>query len=260
MWRDEISKSREQNSQKKLRHFLTNSAAQHVYSLQSTRVVFQSIQWHENSLTHDANQLANDERDEACSSGAFRNLKLSDFLKKGRRRHNDEKTDRTDWFLQPFSTWNQSINAISVSINQVKTQTEVSEAETKQAFVWCFLIEHCYHHLYVLTSSITDVLETTEKSHISKRNCCLKGQKVILKTHHGSLVDLSAEWCSSPLNLLTVSPVQSVNSFLSFCSRSLPQNEANSQRETAAGTKPRLWNQTTFLSWGKTSGETPAEP
>lgn len=51
----------------------------------------------------------------------------------------------------------------SVSINQVKTQTEVSEAETKQAFVWCFLIEHCYHHLYVLTSSITDVLETTEK-------------------------------------------------------------------------------------------------
>lgn len=56
----------------------------------------------------------------------------------------------------------------SVSINQVKTQTEVSEAETKQAFVWCFLIEErssplCYHHLYVLTSSITDVLETTEK-------------------------------------------------------------------------------------------------
>lgn len=167
---DEISKSREQNSQKKLRHFLTNSAAQHVYSLQSTRVVFQSIQWHVNSLTRYANELANDERDEACSSGAFRNLKLSDFLKKVRLRHNDEKTDPTDWFLQPFSTWNQSINTICVSINQVKTQTEVSEAETKQAFVWCFLIEerssplvNCYHHLYVLTSSITDVLETTEK-------------------------------------------------------------------------------------------------
>lgn len=59
---DEISKSREQNSQKKLRHFLTNSAAQHVYSLQSTRVVFQSIQWHVNSLTRYANELANDER------------------------------------------------------------------------------------------------------------------------------------------------------------------------------------------------------
>lgn len=119
---DEISKSREQNSQKKLRHFLTNSAAQHVYSLQSTRVVFQSIQWHVNSLTRYANELA-DERDEACSSGAFRNLKL--FLKKGRWRHNDEKTDRTDWFLQPFSTWNQSINAICVHQSGENTDRSV---------------------------------------------------------------------------------------------------------------------------------------
>lgn len=122
---DEISKSREQNSQKKLRHFLTNSAAQHVYSLQSTRVVFQSIQWHVNSLTRYANELANDERDEACSSGAFWNLKLSDFLKKGRRRHNDEKTDRTDWFLQPFSTWNQSINTICVHQSGENTDRSV---------------------------------------------------------------------------------------------------------------------------------------
>lgn len=68
----------------------------------------------------------------------------------------------------------------SVSINQVKTQTEVSEAETKQAFVWSFLIEErssplCYHHLYVLTSSITDVLEMTEKKSYFKEKLLLEG-------------------------------------------------------------------------------------
>lgn len=164
---DEISKSREQNSQKKLRHFLTNSAAQHVYSLQSTRVVFQSIQWHVNSLTRYANELA-DERDEACSSGAFRNLKL--FLKKGRRRHNDENTDRTDWFLQPFSTWNQSITAICVHQSGENTDRSVrSRNQTSfclMLFDWREILSSrtlFYHHLYVLTSSITDVLETTEK-------------------------------------------------------------------------------------------------
>lgn len=95
------------------------------WCLQSTRVVFQSIQWHVNSLTRYANELANDERDEACSSGAFRNLKLSDFLKKVRLRHNDEKTDPTDWFLQPFSTWNQSINAICVHQSGENTDRSV---------------------------------------------------------------------------------------------------------------------------------------
>lgn len=155
-------------------------------------------------------------------TSAFRNLKLSDFLKKGRRRHNEEKTDRTDWFLQPFSTWNQSINAICVHQSGENTDRSVrSRNQTSfclKLFDWREILSSrtlFYHHLYVLTSSITDVLETTEKSHISKRNCCLKGQKVILKTHHGSLVDLSAERCSSPLNLLTVSPVQSLST--AFC-------------------------------------------
>lgn len=182
MRRDEISKSREQNSQKKLRHFLTNSAAQHVYSLQSTRVVFQSIQWHVNSLTRYANELANDERDEACSSGAFRNLKLSDFLKKGRRRHNDEKTDRTDWFLQPFSTWNQSINAICVHQSGENTDRSVrSRNQTSfclMLFDWTEILSSrtlFYHHLYVLTSSFSDVLETAEKKSYFKEKLLLEG-------------------------------------------------------------------------------------
>lgn len=154
----------------------------------------------------------------------------------------------------------------SVSINQVKTQTEVSEAETKQAFVWCFLIEErssplCYHHLYVLTSSITDVLETTEKKSYFKEKLLLEGAE---SDSEDTSWIISGSFCRLVFVTFKLTDCKSssvsVNSFLSFCSRSLPQNEANSQRETAAGTKPRLWNQTTFLSWGKTSGETPAEP